>query len=124
MSDLTAEQIKTELAITTLEAQPKTLEEQREEIRTRLHINRQLLEHKLLNSGDKHFPRSATMRFLSNQSTRHVLHRFAGAALSFQAFKSIRYGFSLFQFARSAFSAFKATRNVVKAKEGKPTEQI
>lgn len=122
MSELTAERVETELALVNLAAQPKTLDEQREDLRTRLHINRRILEHKLLHPQGQHFPRSSTMRFLSNQSTRHIINKFARAGLGFQAFKSLRYGFSLFQFARSAYSAFKATRNVVKAKEGKPTK--
>lgn len=120
MSELTETEIKIEPAKIVLETRPKTLKEQREDIQTRLHMNRLLLEHKLLHTQGQHFPRSATMRFLSNHSTRHLVQRFAGAAVGFQAFKSLRYGFSLLQFARSAYSAFKATRNVVKAKEGKP----
>ena len=121
MSELTEERVETELALVNLEAQPKTLDEQREELRTRLHINRRVLEEKLLHSQGQHFPRSSTMRFLSNQTTRHILNKFARAGMGIQAFKSVRYGFSLWQFARSAYSAFKATRNVVKAKEGKST---
>ncbi|RYY04500.1 MAG: hypothetical protein EOO53_01400 [Gammaproteobacteria bacterium] len=105
----------------TTESVPKTLSEQREELRERLHANRIVLQQKLFNSHPDGFsPRSATLRFLSNPSTRHIFQRVAGAALSVQAFKSIRYGYSLVQFFRSAYSAFKATRNVVKAKEGKP----
>jgi hypothetical protein len=122
MSELTTEKVETELAMVNLVAHPRTLDERREDIRTRLHTNRRVLEHKLLHSQGQHFPRSTTMRFLSNQSARHFLNKFAKAGLGFQAFKSLRYGFSLWQFARSAYSAFKATRNVVKAKEGKPTE--
>lgn len=118
MSEL-IEVVQVDPAIIKTDNTPKTLEQQREEICMRLHINRHLLEQKLLNTPGKYFPRSATMRFLSNQSTRHIMQRFAGAAFGFQAFKSLRYGFSLFQFARSAYGAFKATRNVVKAKEGK-----
>lgn len=122
MSELVELEIKSEPSATVLDTPAQTLEEKREDIRTRLHVNRRLLEHKLLHTQGQYFPRSATMRFLSNQSTRHILQRFAGAALGIQAFKSLRYGFSLFQFARSAYSAFKATRNVVKAKEGKPIQ--
>lgn len=100
------------------EPPPQSLEERREDLRARLQINRRLLEHKLLGTpSQEYFPRSMTMRFLSRQSTRHLVQRFAGAALGIQAFKSLRYGYSLIQFARSAYSAFKATRNVVKAKE-------
>ena len=106
------------------EAVPKTLSDQREELQERLHANRIILKQKLLNSHPNGFsPRSATLRFLSNPSTQHIFQRVAGAALSVQAFKSIRYGYSLVQFFRSAYSAFKATRNVVKAKEGKPLSE-
>lgn len=119
MSELIELDVRNEPAVI-IQERVQTLEEKRADIRTRLHINRRLLEHKLLNTPGLYFPRSATMRFLSNQSTRHIIQRFAGAALGIQAFKSLRYGFSLFQFARSAYGAFKATRNVVKAKEGKP----
>lgn len=98
----------------------KTLQEQREDLRLRLQINRRLLAHKLSsgsNGNEGYAPRSATMRFLSRPSTRHIVQSIAGTALGLQAFKSLRYGFSVVQFIRSAYSAVKATRNVVKAKE-------
>jgi hypothetical protein len=113
MNELIEIQRKSEFPLT-----PPTLQQRREDLRLQLQLNRRLLAQKLLQKGDEHFPRSVTMRFLSNQSTRHIIQRVAGAALGFQAFKSLRYGYSLIQFARSAYSAFKATRNVVKAKEG------
>ena len=122
MNELTTQRVETELAFVNLQANPQTLDEQIEDLRTRLHINRRLLEQKLLSQQGQHFPRSTAMRFLANQSTRHLLNKFANAGLGFKAFKSLRYGFSLWQFARTAYSAFKATRNVVKAKEGKPTQ--
>ena len=122
MNELTTKRVETELAFVNLQANPQTLDEQIEDLRTRLHINRRLLEQKLLSQQGQHFPRSTAMRFLANQSTRHLLNKFANAGLGLKAFKSLRYGFSLWQFARTAYSAFKATRNVVKAKEGKPTQ--
>lgn len=122
MSEQAKVEFDTESASVNIEAPTKTLAEKREDLQTRLQINRRLLEQKLLHPQGQFFPRSTTMRLLSNPSTHHILRKFAGAALSFQAFKSLRYGFSLVQFARTAYSAFKATRNVVKAKEGKPTK--
>jgi hypothetical protein len=115
MSELIEVTVQTEVPKTP----PPTLQEQREDLRLRLQMNRRILEQKLIpNPGEEHFPRSMTMRFLSRQSTRHIIQRVAGTALGLQAFRSLRYGYSLIQFARSAYSAFKATRNVVKAKEG------
>ena len=122
MSEVAEVEFNTESASVNIEAPTKSLDEKREDLQTRLQLNRRLLEHKLLHPQNQYFPRSATMKFLSNPGTHHLISRFAGAALGIQAFKSLRYGFSLFQFARSAYSAFKATRNVVKAKDGKPTE--
>jgi hypothetical protein len=113
MNELIEIDNKSEFPIT-----PQTLQQRRNDLRLRLQLNRRLLAQKLLQKGDEHFPRSVTMRFLSSQSTRHVIQRVAGAALGIQAFRSLRYGYSLIQFARSAYSAFKATLNVVKAKEG------
>lgn len=114
MNEIIEVKVQTEPLPTT---QP-TLQERRADLRIRLQLNRRLLEQKLMAStGDEYFPRSMTMRFLSRQSTRHIIQRVAGAALGLQAFRSLRYGFSLIQFARSAYSAYKATRNVVRAKE-------
>jgi hypothetical protein len=117
MKDIIQVEVQTELPL----PPTKTLAEQREELRVRLQLNRRILEHKLFDRDQNQFaPRSVTMRFLSNQNTRHIIQRVAGTALGLQAFKSLRYGYSLIQFARSAYSAFKATRNVVKAKEVEP----
>ena len=122
MSEVAEVKFDTESASVNIEAPTRSLAEKKEDLQTRLQLNRRLLEEKLLHPQGQYFPRSATMRFLSNPGTHHLISRFAGAALGIQAFKSLRYGFSLFQFARSAYSAFKATRNVVKAKDGKPSE--
>jgi hypothetical protein len=122
MSEVAEVKFNTESASVNIEAPTKSLAEKREDLQTRLQINRRLLEEKLLQPGNQNFPRSATMRLLSSPGTHHFIRKFAGAAIGLQAFKSLRYGVSLFQFARSAYSAFKATRNVVKAKDGKPME--
>lgn len=122
MSEVAEVKFNTESASVNIEAPTTSLAEKREDLQTRLQLNRRLLEQKLLHPQGQHFPRSATMRLLSNPSTHHIMSRFAGAALGIQAFKSLRYGLSLFHFARTAYSAFKATRNVVKAKDGEPVE--
>jgi|GEM_PF-2089413 len=124
MNELAEVKFNTESASVNIAAPTKSLAEKREDLQVRLQINRRLLEQKLLHPQEQHFPRSATMRLLSSSSTHHIFRRFAGAALGLQAFKSLRYGVSLFQFARSAYTAFKATRNVVKAKDGQPTEPL
>lgn len=87
---------------------PKSLAEQREDLCLRLHLNRRLLEHKLIGSErENHFPRSAAMRFLSRQSTHQIIKKAANAALGIQTIKSIHYGYSFVKFLRHAFSKHK-----------------
>jgi len=87
---------------------PKTLAEKRLDLCLRLQLNRRLLEHKLIDSEQEaHFPRSATMRFLSRQSTHQLIKKAANAALGIQTLKSIHYGYSLVKFIRHAFSSHK-----------------
>jgi hypothetical protein len=104
MNDSIAVEIQTE----TPAPPPKTLEEQRVDLCLRLQINRRLLEHKLLGTGDEsHFPRSAAMRFLSRQSTHQLIKKAANTALGIETFRTIHYGYSLVKFIRGVFSRHK-----------------
>jgi hypothetical protein len=87
---------------------PKTLDEQRAELRIRLQLNRRLLTHKFSgDQADNHFPRSMVVRFLTQQTTIHILKKLAYTAIGMKTFKSLQYGFSLAQFVRSRFFAKK-----------------
>ncbi|RZA09853.1 MAG: hypothetical protein EOO68_00325 [Moraxellaceae bacterium] len=86
----------------------KSLHEQRLDLRMRLQLNRRLLAHKLIGSEtENHYPRSATMRFLSRQSTHQLIKKAANAALGIQTIRSLHYGYSFVKFIRNAFSSHK-----------------
>lgn len=83
------------------EKAPPSLDEQRLDLRLRLQLNRRLLVYKF--SGEQahnHFPRSTIMRFLTQQTTLHILKKLAFTAIGIKTFKSVQYGFSLWQFVR------------------------
>ena len=89
------------IELVTQEKSPPSLDEQRLDLRLRLQLNRRLLVHKF--SGEQarnHFPRSTIMRFLTQQTTLHILKKFAFTAIGIKTFKSVQYGFSLWQFIR------------------------
>ena len=78
-----------------------TLAEQRAELQLKLHINRRLLIYKFTGEQDEnHFPRSSTMRFLTQQTTLHLLKKVAFMAIGVKTFKAAQYGFSLWKFVR------------------------
>lgn len=80
----------------------KSLAEQRLDLRLKLQLNRRLLVHKFSDRQiDNHFPRSTIMRFLTQQTTLHILKKLAFTAIGIKTFKSVQYGFSLWQFVRS-----------------------
>lgn len=82
-----------------------SLEFRRQEICEKLHENRQALALQLVGS-DRHdqFPRSAAMRFISNHSTREILHKAANAALGLQTFRALRWGLGLVRFIGRGFT--------------------
>jgi hypothetical protein len=81
---------------------PPTLDEQRLELRLRLQLNRRLLLYKFSDAqADNHFPRSTVMRFLTQQTTLHILKKLACTAIGIKTVKSVQYGFSLWQFVRN-----------------------
>lgn len=91
----------------------KSLYEQRLDICLRLQMNRRVLEHKLLgNNEENHFPRSATMRFLSRQSTHQIIHKAANAALGLQTIKTFRNGLKAAKFIRSFFKHEKKSSEI------------
>ena len=80
----------------------KSLAEQRLDLRLKLQLNRRLLVHKFSDEQvENHFPRSTIMRFLTQQTTLHILKKLAFTAVGIKTFKSVQYGFSLWQFVRS-----------------------
>jgi hypothetical protein len=104
MNQSIAVEIQTEIQ----DIPPKTLEEQRIDLRLRLQINRRLIQHKLIGTeSESHFPRSAAMRFLARQSTHQIIQKAANAALGIQTFRSLHYGYSVVKFLRSAFAKYK-----------------
>lgn len=85
------------------EKAPPSLDEQRLDLRLRLQLNRRLLVHKFSSEQvDNHFPRSTIMRFLTQQTTLHILKKLAFTAIGIKTFKTVQYGFSLWQFVRSS----------------------
>jgi len=87
----------------------KSLHDKRLDLCLRLQLNRRLLEHKLIGGEQQnYFPRSATMRFLSQQSTHQLIKKAANAALGIQTIKAVHYGYSLVKLIRKAFSSHKA----------------
>lgn len=88
----------------------KSLAEQRLDLRLKLQLNRRLLVHKFSNEQvENHFPRSTVMRFLTQQTTLHILKKLAFTAIGIKTFKTLQYGFSFAQFVRSRLSANKKT---------------
>lgn len=86
----------------TQEKAPPSLDEQRLDLRLRLQLNRRLLVHKFSSEQvDNHFPRSTIMRFLTQQTTLHILKKLAFTAIGIKTFKSLQYGFTFAQFLRS-----------------------
>ncbi len=84
------------------EKAPPSLDEQRLDLRLRLQLNRRLLVHKFSDEQvDNHFPRSTIMRFLTQQTTLHILKKLACTTIGIKTVKSVQYGFSLWQFVRS-----------------------
>jgi hypothetical protein len=89
-----------ELAI--VDKSPSTLDEQRLDLRLKLQENRRLLVYKFSDAqADNHFPRSTIMRFLTQQTTLHILKKLACTAIGIKTVKSVQYGFSLWQFIRN-----------------------
>jgi hypothetical protein len=87
--------------VTTLVKVEKTLDEQRSELRLQLQLNRGLLTYKLSgNEAKNHFPRSMVIRFLTQQTTVHILKKLAYTAIGLKTFKLVQYGVPLFQFIR------------------------
>ncbi len=87
----------------------KSLHEQKLDLCTRLQLNRRLVEEKLFpHEQEQAFPRSATMRFLSRQSTRQIMHKAANAALGLQTFKTFRYGYKAVKFIKNFFKPEKS----------------
>ncbi len=85
-----------------LDQPKKTLAEQRLDLQLRLQINRRLLIHKFSpNEARNHFPRSMLVRFLTQQTTLHVLKKVASTVIGVKIFNSFKYGLSLWQFARN-----------------------
>jgi hypothetical protein len=79
-----------------------SLNEQRLDLRLRLQLNRRLLVYKFSDAqADNHFPRSTIMRFLTQQTTLHILKKLACTAIGIKTVKSVQYGFSLWQFIRN-----------------------
>ncbi len=90
------------IELTSQEKAPPSLDEQRLDLRLRLQLNRRLLVHKFSNEQiDNHFPRSTIMRFLTQQTTLHILKKLAFTAIGIKTVKSVQYGFSLWQFIRN-----------------------
>lgn len=90
------------IELVTQEKAPLSLDEQRLDLRLRLQLNRRLLVYKF--SGEQvhnHFPRSTIMRFLTQQTTLHILKKLACTAIGIKTVKSVQYGFSLWRFVRS-----------------------
>jgi hypothetical protein len=86
----------------------KSLAEQRLDLRLRLQLNRRLLVHKFSDEqAENHFPRSTIMRFLTQQTTLHILKKLAFTAIGIKTFKSLQYGFTFAQFLRSRLAASK-----------------
>ena len=91
--------------LTTPNIAHKTLAEQRLDLQLRLQLNRRLLIYKF--SGEEmknHFPRSTVMRFLTQQTTLHILKKLAFTAIGIKTFTSVKYGFSLWKFFRNRLS--------------------
>jgi hypothetical protein len=81
---------------------PPTLDEQRLALRLKLQLNRRLLVYKFSDpQANNHFPRSIAMRFLTQQTTLHILKKLACTAIGIKAVTSVQYGFSLWQFIRN-----------------------
>jgi hypothetical protein len=82
----------------------KSLEEKRQELCQLLQTNRRLIARKLVGE-ERHnqFPRSAVMRFVSNHSTREILHKAANAALGLQTYRAARWGLSALNLIRKGF---------------------
>ena len=90
------------IELATKEKATLSLDEQRLDLRLRLQLNRRLLVYKFSDAqADNHFPRSTVMRFLTQQTTLHILKKLACTAIGIKTVKSVQYGFSLWQFLRS-----------------------
>ncbi len=90
------------IELATKEKTTLSLDEQRLDLRLRLQLNRRLLVYKFSGEqADNHFPRSTVMRFLTQQTTLHILKKLACTAIGIKTVKSVQYGFSLWQFLRS-----------------------
>lgn len=97
------------------ERAPLSLEEQRSELRLRLQLNRRLLIYKFSDEQvDNHFPRSSIMRFLTQQTTLHILKKLAFTVIGIKTFKSLQYGFTFAQFLRSKFATHKKPTQPIK----------
>lgn len=81
---------------------PLTLDEQRMHLRLRLQANRRFLVHAFNDEQiDNHFPRSIIMRFLTQQTTLHILKKIACTTIGIKTVNSVQYGFSLWQVVRN-----------------------
>jgi hypothetical protein len=90
------------IELVTQEKELPSLDEQRLDLRLRLQLNRRLLVHKFSDAqADNHFPRSTLMRFLTQQTTLHILKKLACTTIGIKTVKTVQYGFSLWQFVRS-----------------------
>jgi hypothetical protein len=80
----------------------KTLAEQRLDLQFKLQMNRRLLIDKFSDEQiNDHFPRSATMRLLTQKTTLHMLKKLAFTAVGIKTITSIKYGFSIWKFLRN-----------------------
>lgn len=104
MNELANEEVEALQNQSVPQASVKSLEEQRQELCLRLQANRRLIAVKLV-GDEKHnqFPRSAVMRFVSNHSTREILHKAANAALGLQTYRVFRWGLSAMNLIRHGF---------------------
>jgi hypothetical protein len=93
-------------------ATEKTLAEQRAELRLQMQLNRSLLSYKFSEAEpENNFPRSMVIRFLTQQTTVHVLKKLAYTAIGFKMFKSLQYGLTFAQFARSALATLNKSKS-------------
>lgn len=80
----------------------KTLAEQRLDLQFKLQMNRRLIIDKFSDDQiNDHFPRSATMRLLTQKTTLHMLKKLAFTAIGIKTITSIKYGFSIWKFIRN-----------------------
>lgn len=80
----------------------KTLAEQRLDLQFKLQMNRRLIIDKFSDDQiNDHFPRSATMRLLTQKATLHMLKKLAFTAIGIKTITSIKYGFSIWKFIRN-----------------------